>query len=216
MADQPLHNVSRRRSVDTPVDGPGSVASRLDLFATRLADIVEELTRPALTPADIDTASMPTVVADNWTDLQALTARAIGAHRPVTTEPEVSHYMAAVVRRHSYHWHTLAHAAGDTTGFRQGITDNVASVLGIPLTAGLVRRPLAGLVADDYPFIGWATHQELTAELNRLEPVTVPEREQQTLDLRLFMLCVRAGAQRGLDLVSVYDRIGTPDPSLTG
>ena len=180
----------------------------LEIRAAHLREIALELTEPTLPLSDLDRAArdrLPPEVAANWRGIQVLVAESIVMRRPVVIEPEISHYLTAVIRQRSYQWHTLSHGVADGERFRSGLTDNVGGALGIPLAANLVRRPIACLVADAHPYFGWATNQELRETLSSVDPARMPPREQRTADLHGFVLCIQAAVDRGYDLVSIYD-----------
>ena len=182
----------------------------LELRAARLADIAAELATPTITldnivndPAGADRLRPET--AAHWPQLQQLVAESIAARRHVTAEPEVSRYVAAVVRHLSYWWDELGHSVADGPTFRGDMTDEVAADLGLELTAGLVRRPFVGLVADAHPYTGWATHQELAATVAARSASAVGQREHQTAELRSMLTSIQAAVDKGYDLVTIYD-----------
>lgn len=191
---------SKASSTNTSVD----MTHILELRGSHLRTIEHELVEPSLTSEEVtgDGGQLPSTVIDNWNGIQTLVSNSIRSRRQVITEPEVSQYVAAVIRYHSFWWHKLEHH-DDGAGFRADITDNVASVLGISVTAGLVRRPMFGLVADSHPYYGWAANHELAEALGRLN-TAIPPREQQTSELHAILNCVRAAINRGYDLVTVY------------
>jgi hypothetical protein len=184
----------------------------LEIRAARLADIAAELATPTITldhlandPAGAERLRPET--ASHWAQLQHLVAESIAARRHVTTEPEVSRYVAAVVRHLTYWWDELGHSAADGPTFRSGMTDDVAADLGLELTAGLVRRPFVGLVADAHPYTGWATHQELAATVAARSAAVVGQREHQTAELRSMLTSIHAAVDKGYDLVTIYDDV---------
>ncbi len=184
------------------------MTSRLELRATHLQEIALELAHPSLPLSDLDPAirrRLPSGVAQRWSDIQALVAKTIGEEQPVTTDPELSQYVAAVTRQRSYLWCTLTHEAADQDRFRADLTDNVGGVIGVELAANLVRRPMSVLVADAHPFTGWAANHELRVMMAALDPEGIPARHEQTVDLNGFLTCIRAAVDRGYDLVTIYD-----------
>ena len=180
----------------------------LELRATQLREIALELAAPQLPLTDLDhdiRSRLPSEVTDNWRGIQALVADAIRQGRALSTEPDVSRYIAAVIRQRSYLWHTLRHEPADEARFRGDLTDNVGGVVGIPLAASLIRRPMSNLVSDAHPYYGWATNHEIRAMLDSLAADAVPSRDQQTVDLDAFLRCLRAAVDRGYDLATIYD-----------
>ncbi len=184
------------------------MTSRLEIRATQLQEIALELARPSLPLSDLDPSirrGLSSELAERWNDVQALVAQAIGEEQPVTTDPEISQYVTAVIRQRSYLWHTLSHDAVDQDRFRSDLTDNVGGVIGVELISNLVRRPMSALVADAHPYSGWAANHELRAMLAALDPAAIPARHEQTTDLNGFLTCIRAAVDRGYDLVTIYD-----------
>ncbi len=180
----------------------------LELRAAHLREIALELAEPGLPLSDLDRSDrerLPPNVRANWSGIQTLVAQTIAAKKPVTTEPEISHYISAVIRQRSYHWHSLRHADDDAGRFRSDLTDNVGAVLGTPLIANLVRRPIATLVADAHPYYGWSTNRELRAALAEPASTGIPAREQRTRNLHGFVVSIHAAVERGYDLVTIYD-----------
>jgi hypothetical protein len=187
-----------------PPGAAGVGVHTLEIRAGDVRRIAQELTKPSLDPQTLTPVPSDPVLLERWTELQSLTADAVANRRPRTTEPEASRYLAAVITHHSHWWHALEHHVDQAQQFRSDLTDDVASVIGVPLTAALVRRPFLDLVGDAHPFIGWAAHQELVDTMASLDPSVRPERHEETAQLRAFLTCIEAAIERRLDLVTVY------------
>ena len=109
-----------------------------------------------------------------------------------------------MIQHFSYRWEEFAHQQDEGPAFRGNPTDEVAVHLGLELIAGLVRRPFLGLVADAHPYVGWATHQELSAAVGKLPATVTAQRDAHGGELRSVLTCLEAAAAKGYCLVTIY------------
>ncbi len=191
-------------TMSVPTGATEAGVHTLEIRAGDVRRITQELAKPTLDPQILAEPMADPVLWERWPELQSLTAEAVANRRPRTIEPEVSHYLAAVVAHQSFWWHALDHRADQAQRFRSDLTDDVASAIGVPLTGALVRRPFLDLVGDAHPFIGWATHQELVDTMASLDRSTWPKRHEETVELRAFLICIEAAIDRNLDLLTIY------------
>lgn len=143
-------------------------------------------------------------VVEHWPELAHEVARLTTTGGPQLDE-EPTDYVVAVIHRMTHWYAALGHSSSGGDDFRAFLAGPADEAFGGGIVAHLLRRPLAGLLLEDYPSVGWVSNAELQDSVARGLPEDCSHLgDEDEEDLVQLIACVERAAAGGLDLVAVY------------
>lgn len=174
----------------------------LELRATDVDAVVGELTTPTLAVDDVDDALLPPAVRDNWDLLASTIADAVRTGGG-TPEGSLATVVVAVITHHGHSWLPLHHSSIGGEVFRdEFVHGSLADLLGATAADHLLSRPIAGLVAENFPAWGHLTADEIAAVAER--DLAVDPDHPDARDLHDVAEVTRRAARLGTGIATIH------------